>query len=91
MIPHLGGLIEMHAAGDLPAWEIVVYVVKYIAQSGSQVDFDDLPKWVKAELITALEQYKQKGGWLVLSAGEMEDYGQYADVFLGKIRIDTNN
>lgn len=78
-------LMGLHHQGDMPAWEIVLYIVKEIAKDGGQAEFDNLPSWLKFEVANELEEYKKDGSWRVIISGEVRDYGVYADAFIDKV------
>lgn len=77
--------IGMYHQGDMPVWEIVLYIVKGIAQGGGQTDFDNLPSWLKLEVASELDRYMKEGAWGVITNGVVEDYGVYADAFIDKV------
>lgn len=77
--------MRLHHHGDMSVWEIVLYIVKGIAQGGGQSDFDNLPRWLKLEVASELEKYKKEGSWGVITSGVVEDYGVYADAFIDKV------
>jgi hypothetical protein len=77
----------LHRQGDMSVWDIVLYIVKGIAQGGGQADFDNLPRWLKLEVVSELDRYKKEGEWGVIVSGVVEDYGVYADAFIDKVDV----
>ncbi|WP_308725852.1 hypothetical protein [Metapseudomonas otitidis] len=80
-------LVDLHEQGDMPSWEMVLFIVKSIAQEGGQSDFDSLPVWLKAETEKEIEVYKIERDWKVIINGAIEDYAPYADKFIKKIEF----
>lgn len=84
-MPNLEKLIKMHEANQLPIREIVSFVVKYIAVNGTKEDFNSLPTEIQNEVLKAIEWYKEKKAWFIVSNLGMEDYKDYAEEFIKKI------
>lgn len=84
-------LIDLHEQGDMPSWEIVLFIVKYIAQEGAQSDFDNLPAWLKEETAKEIENYRKERNWRIIVNGAIEDYAPYAESFIKKITFNKTN
>jgi hypothetical protein len=69
----------------MPMDEIVGYVVKTIALTGSGSDYTGLPEELKVHIRVRMAWYQKSGGWLLVSNDGLEDYGPYADAFLSKV------
>ena len=88
MIPYIDKFIAMNLNGEFPTWELAAYVVKNLAISGVQSDFDTLPGWLKARVRKEIASYKSSGRWLILqSNSEGEDYAPYADRVVQKFNL----
>ena len=85
MIPYLESFLEMHERNELPTWELVGYVVKFVAIEGAQSDYAEVPEWLRKEIERKLQAYLETKYWSVFSNLGEEDYGKYADIFLSKI------
>ena len=85
MIPKLDALLELNRQGSLPMWEIVMHVVKCVSQGGGKADFDSLPQSLKDAVISRVRDYRDSGGWVLLSSSGSEDYAPYAEAFINKI------
>ena len=88
MIPDLEYWISLYNDGNIPAWEIVCHVIKYLSHNGDKSDYDQIPEWMKVAVMNRINLYKIDGAWLVYSNNGVENYGPYADAFIAKFKTD---